>query len=275
MPDAAPNEPDGLDPYRLAAGAPADLQRAADALRAANHECERLIHQLELWKALATDREMLARLGPSEVAQAVLTARDALLTAIVLGIGRMVDESRPGALNVFPSFNAVLRHASWLRDDRKGHFAALPVMLCGDRQRSDAEAADLERMIQQGSAQRAVAGFDAQLEAFRAAKKRFTSGDAGAALKRLRELRHKEMAHNDLEAVWATERPKVRDLDLALHALRDLLYSATLLCTGCHVDALHDRQRAKRAALCFGAVLRRETAEERAAASEGAEGGPG
>jgi hypothetical protein len=45
-------------------------------------------------------------------------------------------------------------------------------------------------MIQEGSARRAAVAFDQQMKGFRAAKKRFTGGDAGAALERLRELRH-------------------------------------------------------------------------------------
>jgi hypothetical protein len=263
---------DERDPFRLADDAPADLQQAAYALRAAHREYMSLTDQWELWKALTTDQELHMRLGSSEVTQAVLTMWHALLSAIVLGINQVVD-SRPDSLNVSRAFNVVRQHAPWRRNELEMHFATRPVIICGD-QRSEGETVALERMIQENGARRAVAAFDQKLEEFLAAKKRFTAGDADAALGRLRDLRRKEIAHNDLVAVLR-ERPKVHDLDLVFHALRDLLYSAILLCTGTHIDVRRDEQDARRVALCLSAVLRPETAEERATASARASGASG
>lgn len=259
----------GCDRYRLTAGAPADLQRAAYSLRAGEHECERLVRQMELWRALATDTG-LARLGSSNVGLAVLTTRDALLDAIVLGISRMVDDGAD-VLNVLTAFNTILRHKQWLRNDLERHFTTMHVTICSEGVRTEAETADLERMVQQHSAREATADFDQRLDRFLSAKRRFTSGDAKEGLSRLRELRHKQVAHNLFEVTWAGARPKVRDLDLVFHALRDLMYNAVLLCTGSHVDMLHDGHFAKRTALCFSSVLRPETEEERIAARKRAE----
>lgn len=252
----------------LPSDAPADLKAAERELRTANGEFVTLLHQVTLWRVMAYDREPPERLGRSYAAQGFLTARSALLNGIVLSISRLFDGTG-SSLDLNRTFNRILRppNAAWLREWRSASFRDLPMVDQDGKPWPDAVWAVLEHMAEQDGAKAAKA-FDEELEAFRQAKKRFTSGDVADALGRLQELRNKEIAHTDLEPAWATARPKLADLDAVFDALQDMLARANRLCTGLDTNTEAFAQGAGLAARCFAAAFRRETLDERRAAAE-------
>lgn len=241
-------------------------------LRVANRELIALLHQVALWRAMAYDRELPNRLGKSYAARGFLTTRTALLNGAVLSISRLFDGTRT-SLHLNRTFSCLLKPegAAWLRERRVTGFRDLPAVDQDGQPWREEVWAVLQSMAERDAAGAAIR-FDEELKEFKQAKRRFTAGDAGAALARLQELRDKEIAHTDLQPEWATSRPKLADLDIVLDALKELLARANRLCTGLDINTETFSQTAEMAARCFIASLRMETPEERRAARTGIRG---
>lgn len=258
MKEGRPNLPDD---------APGELKRAERILDAALTEVLQLSEQIALWRAIGTDTALHRRLGYSGVGAATRTVYVALQNSIVLGLAKLFDDD-PRGLKTGHAFNLIAKpdHAAWLLEHRKAWFRSQGIMMVGpDR----GDGSDLARRVQEWSAEQAGADFTQRMAAFKEAKRAFTSGEVAEALRRLKEMRHKEVAHRDLSAEWRTERPKLADLDVVFNAVRDGVWTVNLLLHGSdHLDLSQDRDRYDIAARSFTAVLRPETWDEARTARE-------
>lgn len=252
-------------PLSLPADAPEALKQAEKILRAATLELVRMAEHITLWEAMTTDTALHQRLGGSGVATVTLSLYLALQDAIVLGLARIFDKR---ALNIRTAFNAVglQANADWLREHRRASAASEGVILVDRYRLSPQEQADQQRIFQEINARIAVAGFDQRWAAFDQARTALKSGEVKAALRRLIEMRDKEVAHHEVDAVWETSRPRQRDLRLVYDAARRLVWDAYLLLVATDHNDLRDIKHFSVRARCFLAVLRPESPREYEAA---------
>src|SRR4051794_20356899 len=85
--------------------------------------------------------------------------------------------------------------------------------------RGERRRAETERYLQEHSAQKAREAFQRYHGEFVQARRKFKSGEVNQALKRLTEMRNKEVAHTEIEPDWTAGRPKQTDLCLVFDAV--------------------------------------------------------
>lgn len=258
-------------PPTLPDDAPAELKRAQGIIQASISELIQIAGQIALWRAIGSDQALHARLGASDVGAATATVFYALQNSVVLGLARMFDDE---ALHVGQAFNLILKpdNAAWLLAQHKARIRGGGMMMVPRDGGRQADQEDMGHRILEWSAKVAGQDFEARHAAFKQARKAFNSSDANEALRRLKEMRHKEVAHNDLDAAWRTDRPKLGDLRLVFDAARRLVWDANYLCLGSDHNDLWDVEPFEVRARCLTAVLRPEGHAELEAARAAAAG---
>lgn len=256
MREGRPTLPDNVLP---------ELKQAESIIQASITELIQIAGQITLWEAIGSDKVLHDRLGPSSVGTVTATVYYALQNSIVLGLARMFDDT---ALNANQAFNTILKtdNADWLLEHHKAQIRARGVMMIPRPGISPAEQAETERQILEASAQEVGQEFKERIEAFKQARKEFKKNGPAAALDRLKRMRNKEIAHNVLDTIWTTDRPKLGDLYLVFNAACGLVWGANYLCLASDHNDLREIERFKVRARCFTAVLRPEKREEHEAA---------
>lgn len=221
-----PDEP-GWPPYigdEIPLGASGELKRQIKALNAISRQVRIAVDTYHMFKELARRRAVVDGISQSPAAYGTRVVVGALIRDLVICLGTIFDPDK--------------RALSLER--------VLAALVCRDNE------ATFRRFHASWPVPYKT---DAALEDLRYRLRRIKKGKLAKAIKRIRDLRSKAIAHLDLEPEFSDGRLKVWEIDYVLAAAAGAVVAANLFATGRSLDASQIAAASRKQVAAFSRAL--------------------
>jgi hypothetical protein len=259
-----------VPPYSPTGEAPAILEIARRHLEVATDQFYVALQRFQIWRVLAYDERVIARLGKGFATGGFLSVRSAIFEALLMTLTRMFDQGSRGKLPL--SLKKIcndlcgLEVREFIAHQSSAEQRDFPARLALVEPLIDADRAIFEAQARIEAAQ-AKERINREFTALIRLKRAFNRPRIRDAMARLHQQRDTEIAHRDLEPVTMLPRPMYRDLDTLFGAATVLLRRMNRIGRNLDMNYGEFSYRAQLRALAFANGLRAETIEERRAIS--------